>query len=288
MNNQDTVKYNKIFVIIIIILTTPWILICSNLVEKTNTLLETKHSYESEVFELQELKNELQTEIESLYKSEEELLLKKSTLDAEIVELTDTLKKLEEQHSALESDIVNLNNEIKNLRAKIDSSTPVNKFDFIHLDGNVNKECIKIVNNEISLLSSKVIDLFRNNNARIYITTKNIAKEMFNGKYSSVQGVTLYGYDEIYIEDRVNACKNATLHECGHLFNEYAGYVAYTDEFRNIYMEEVNSFKILAGDYSAANMDECFAEAFMIYFKNRSGLTSYCPKISKYIEKLVQ
>lgn len=272
---------------IISVLIVVWVCFCIRLTNQTTSLLNTRVAYETEIEQLKCLKGELEFEINQLNISKEELLLRKESLDFEINALNDSVTLLKEEQTLLESNIVELNSELEQIAAKIDEEKSIETFDFVFLDGKIGKNCVRIVTQELSLLPSKVISLYENHNAKLYITTKNIGKEIFNGKYKSVQGVTLYGQNEIYIEDREIACRNATLHECGHLFNEYMGYAAHTDEFRTIYLEEFDSFESLAGSYCASNMDECFAEAFLLYFKNKASLDKHCPKMSQYMEKLV-
>lgn len=264
-------------------------------------LNETKENIICELEELNKKKNIIQTEIESLNKSQSELekILKKYSEDIDecsenISELQKDKEKMQKEINVLESTIdgltaekEKLNQELSNLSTKIAAEENSNPYSFVYSDGEVDDKYIQLVCNELSLLPNKVLQFFEDNNMKIYVTTKNIASEIMNGQYKSLQGITFYDKNIIYIEDREIACKEATLHECGHLFNKYMGYVVRTNVLQDIYTAEKVSFQKISDEYSVSNIDEYFAETFLMYFKNNKQLELNCPRTNDYIKGLL-
>lgn len=117
----------------------------------------------------------------------------------------------------------------------------------------------------------------------VYIVDWDINNEVFDGKYSSVAGVTLTASREIYIENRVTAVSLATVHEFGH-FVDYM----YSDtncrhvqeDFQVIYEAEAKT----SGFYDSQM--EWFAELFAMTYLEPVETALVCPKGYRYIRSL--
>lgn len=268
--------------------------------KELDTVLAAKSSAEAAIKVLQQTQCEMELQNSNVRKEIEDLLATKAEIQNEIHIINETKLAYIEDKSLIESEILQLNkekeqltDELQRLREEISSmanrtDTPDMINSLVQKDGDVKDEHLALVSNELSLLPQSVLRLFEEHNVVVYVTTKNIAKDLLNGAYSSVQGVTLYGQNTIYIEDRQKACTESTLHECGHLFNKYNGWAMSTVEWQTIYAEESAAFGKLAGTYCISNLDECFAEAFAFYFKNGKTLQAHCPKMYAHIQNLIE
>ena len=270
--------------------------------KELDTALAAKSSLEESIKILKQTHGELELQNSNVREEIEDLLTVKAKIQNEIYVISETQLVCAKDKSLIESEILQLNkekeqltDELRKLREEI--SSMVNRIDtnakgtinsLVQKDGDVRDEYLTLVSNELSLLPQSILGLFEEHGVVVYVATKNIAKDLLNGKYSSVQGVTLYGQNTVYIEDRKNACNDATLHECGHLFNKYNGWAMGTIEWQTIYEEESAAFGKLVGAYCISNLDECFAEAFAFYFKNNEELQSHCPQMHVYIQNLIE
>jgi hypothetical protein len=140
--------------------------------------------------------------------------------------------------------------------------------------GNVSQSLINIANEELNKIPSNVLNKFESMGWHIYITDENIAKNYFDGVYSSVQGVTIYTERIILIENRESAIRNSVIHEMGHFLDSVTRYSSYSDEFNEIYNNEVNTFKSrIVNSSCVRDTAEFFAETFFYMYKNPSKCT---------------
>jgi hypothetical protein len=162
--------------------------------------------------------------------------------------------------------------------------TTINKVSGIgEIKGNVDIYYLNLMNNELKKLPSNAIRRFVNSGWHIYVTNENIANTIFNGKYKSVQGVTIYSERTILIEARETAIKESTLHEFGHFIDYITGFESDEKEFKGIYDEEVDTFKSrIINSSCVRDEQEFFAETFYYYFINPSKCT---PKAYDFINK---
>ena len=153
------------------------------------------------------------------------------------------------------------------------------------IKGNVDQRYLNLLNTELNKLPSKALTRFKNSGWHIYVTDENIAKTVFNGKYKSVQGVTLYSDKTILIEARDVAIKESTIHEFGHFIDYMKDFTSDSKEFKKIYAEEVNIFKSgIVNSSCVRDEQEFFAETLYYIYKNPSKCTE---KASAYVNNII-
>ena len=140
--------------------------------------------------------------------------------------------------------------------------------------GNVDIYYLNMLNNELNKLPKSALNSFKRNGWHIYVTNENIAKTVFNGRYKSVQGVTIYRNQVILIEARENAIKESALHEFGHYVDYITGFESDEKPFKTIYNKEVETFKSrIINSSCVRDEQEFFAETFYYMYKNPNKCT---------------
>ena len=125
------------------------------------------------------------------------------------------------------------------------------------------------MSNLLNKLPKYLLEAFVNKGWHIYVTDENIAKTYFGGKYSSVQGVTIYTDKVILIEKRSTAIKESTIHEFGHFVDYATGFDSDSRYFMSVFDEEASIFKSKITNSSCVRDEqELFAEGFYYLFKN--------------------
>lgn len=153
------------------------------------------------------------------------------------------------------------------------------------IKGNVDQRYLNLLNTELNKLPSKALTRFKNSGWHIYVTDENIAKTVFNGKYKSVQGVTIYSDKTILIEARDVAIKESTIHEFGHFIDYMKDFTSDSKEFKKIYAEEVNIFKSgIVNSSCVRDEQEFFAETLYYIYKNPSKCTE---KAYEYVNNII-
>lgn len=175
----------------------------------------------------------------------------------------------------------------KPIEEVITPTITTNLVPFIQKEGNVNDSFIILANEEYNKILPNVKTFLKNNNIQIYITDTNLAKRFYDGVYNSVMGVTLFGSNTIYIEDREKAVKNSLIHESGHIVDSELGFASLNNEFIELYNLESQSFTQVAGSYAATNPTEYFAEMFYFIHINPSACEKYAPQTYAYIMNLI-
>ena len=142
------------------------------------------------------------------------------------------------------------------------------------IKGNVDSYYLSLLNKELNKLPSNVLNKFVNSGWHIYVTSENIAKTVFNGKYSSVQGVTIYKDKTILISAKESCIRESTIHEFGHFIDYTYNFSSDSVAFKNIYKEEVDLFKSRITNSSCVRDEqEFFAETLYYMYKNPSKCT---------------
>ena len=103
------------------------------------------------------------------------------------------------------------------------------------IKGNVDSYYLSLLNKELNKLPSNVLNKFVNSGWHIYVTNENIAKTVFNGQYSSVQGVTIYRDKTILISAKESCIRESTIHEFGHFIDYTYNFSSNSIAFKNIY-----------------------------------------------------
>lgn len=154
-------------------------------------------------------------------------------------------------------------------------------------DGTVEDVFLDEVEHQLSVLPSAFQQDMIEDDLVLYVTDKDIDEVFCDGQYGSVQGVTLtpsYGPCSIYIEDREKAVENAPVHEVGHWYDFYAGFLSSSDTFANIYAQESDAFcHAFVVDFYY-DKGEFFAEGFWKYWTEPDRLKASCPALFAYLD----
>lgn len=154
-------------------------------------------------------------------------------------------------------------------------------------DGTVEDVFLDEVEQQLSVLPSAFQQDMIEDDLVMYVTDKDIDEVFCDGQYGSVQGVTLtpsYGPCSIYIEDREKAVENAPVHEVGHWYDFYAGFLSSSDTFATIYEQESDAFcQTFVVDFYY-DKGEFFAEGFWKYWTEPDRLKASCPALFAYLD----
>lgn len=268
---------------------------------EVNILIENRTSLNKDIEDMKKIRDELSNEkieqekaIQSYEKDLEyyeqeiqSLVNEKESIQNEINILQDSVIELNNEKANIEKDVKNITIKLNSLSARLDDEELSRKYYFVQKDGEVDDKYMSMIYRELNYLPDSILNLLKSHNVKIYITTKNLATEFFNGEYTSVRGVAVYESDAIYIEDREKACRGATLHECGHLYSGYKNDVDMSSEFIRLYNEEKDSFALLASQHCISSSTEYFAEVFEKYFKCYDELKRLCPMTTQFMEELL-
>lgn len=164
-----------------------------------------------------------------------------------------------------------------------DYNNEKNYYNIVQTIGDVDPYYVNIVEEKLLNIPENIMQLFIESGWDIKITTENIAETYFNGEYSSVLAVAIRSKKVILIEDREKAVNNSVEHEIGHFVSAINGEVCLSEEFREIYYEEVETFKNQISDSNCVRDEyEFFAEAFYYLLKDKSKCT---PRVTEFIER---
>lgn len=154
-------------------------------------------------------------------------------------------------------------------------------------DGTVDDVFLDEVEHQLSVLPLSFQQDMIEDDLVLYVTDKDIDEVFCDGQYGSVQGVTLtpsYGPCSIYIEDREKAVENAPVHEVGHWYDFYAGFLSSSDSFATIYEQESDAFcQTFVVDFYY-DKGEFFAEGFWKYWTEPDRLEASCPALFAYLD----
>lgn len=125
------------------------------------------------------------------------------------------------------------------------------------------------IQNEINLLPTYVINEFSKDGFIDVVT---------DTEYDNVSGLYYPLNNEIVID--CDYIKYATLHEFGHYVDTKCGYLSETDDFIQIYNQEM----CLVSEYCQSDSGEFFAETFKMYLHDELGANLL---IYDYMEQLI-
>ena len=169
------------------------------------------------------------------------------------------------------------------------AAVPVNAktVDIAYADGNVDQYFVEAVNEQLSYLPDTLLDKFVSEGWSINVTDKNIDQYYCEGKWGSVEGIILYDYNIISIENRDIAVIDSTLHEIGHYIDFVNGRPSNTDEFASIYSEESDIYLSAFEYYSHYSQRDMFADGVWKYYTDREKLKENCPMLYDYLDKFL-
>ena len=154
----------------------------------------------------------------------------------------------------------------------------------INVIGLVEKNHITQVEENIKLVPDKIIENFEEEGWNFYITTNNLSKEYFNNNYEKVWGVTSFNEKVIKVANDTYGIETAVIHELGHYFDYMNQFPSSSYEFKRIYAEEIDKFRMDVGaEFLILNEKEFFAQTFYYSIKDPSRCT---PQALSYITML--
>lgn len=160
------------------------------------------------------------------------------------------------------------------------------KNDIYILDGNVGQSYLKQALAEWNKIPSSVTQKLIASGWKFYLTAYEIQGLYYNGPVKgTIAGVTIYASKTIYIKARGTASKRAPIHEIGHAYDGYLGFVSYSQEFKDIFNQEKDSLKVYDkyDNHYKSSSAEFFAEAFRTYCYSPSALKNSAPRTYEFI-----
>lgn len=109
--------------------------------------------------------------------------------------------------------------------------------------------------------------------------------------YRNICGLTCTDEKRILIKASKSKFRRAVVHEIGHAYDDYLGWVSGSEEFKKIYKAEKNKFKVtgfVSDGHYKANEREYFAEAFQMIIYNPKVLESSAPETYKFMTELIE
>lgn len=152
-------------------------------------------------------------------------------------------------------------------------------------DGYVDDSYVEIVNQQLSAIPAYIQDAFVRDNWAVYVTDIDIGQTYYPGQFDMVMASTNYEEKRILIEDRMDAVYESPIHEVGHWFDLYLGFVSNTDEFKAVYQAESAAFIRAYGSDCVRDEMELFAEGFWHYVLNPAGLQAVSPQLYQFLHR---
>lgn len=153
-------------------------------------------------------------------------------------------------------------------------------------DGYVKDSYIEAVNQQLSAIPPYIQDAFVRDGWSVYVTDMNIGQTYYPGQFDMVMATTNYEERRILIEDRTDAVYESPIHEVGHWFDLYLGFVSNSDVFAQIYNAESAAFISAYGTDCVRDEMEFFAEGFWYYIVNPDRLMAVSPQLYQFIHTM--
>lgn len=146
--------------------------------------------------------------------------------------------------------------------------------------GEVDMENVRLLEARLHLIPTELLSDFYNNGWKICVTDENIGETYMNDN-NQYKAAIVWGKKMIVVEDRSDAI-DSSIHEFGHRLDGINNRPSYSDEFHQIYLDEVETFKANTVDGGCVHsQSEFFAQTFYYYILDPSKCT---PKAYEYIE----
>lgn len=123
------------------------------------------------------------------------------------------------------------------------------------------------------------------------LTDKSIAGTYYGTELGSIAGLTNTVDKIIYIEDRENAIRRATVHEFGHYVDVAYGWISTSDEWIEIYRSEkdkLNEIGRIGDGHTTSSATEYFAEVFQQAINYPETCKESAPQSYEYIMGLLE
>ncbi len=146
--------------------------------------------------------------------------------------------------------------------------------------GEVDAENVRLLEETLHLIPTELLSYFYNNGWENCVTDEDIG-ETYMHNNNRYKAAIVWGKRLIIVEDRSEAI-DSSIHELGHYLDGINNRPSYSDEFHQIYLDEVETFKANTVDGDCVhNQSEFFAQTFYYYILDPSKCT---PKAYEYVE----
>ena len=164
---------------------------------------------------------------------------------------------------------------------------------------NVNDpEAVNTLIKELIKLPEKMVQQFADLDWHIFITKSSIENHIgkrlpdFSNGDGFIGGITFWDCRTIFVplfdgEDKYFAIKFSTIHEFGHYFDRFKGFVSQSYDFQQIYNQDDREFCNHVGiAINTTSSEEFFAESFAAYVNKQEELKEHCPDTYNYMKVL--
>lgn len=169
-------------------------------------------------------------------------------------------------------------------------------YNIVQTIGNVEQKYVIRTEKQLLNVPPDIVNLFIQNGFTISVTDEDIAKKYYSDveegkeKITKVRATFSFNGKYLILENREDdsVMEGVVEHEFGHYLDKLKGEPSQTDEFKEIYLEEKETFKsriskINAG--SVTNEKEFFAEIFSYMLLDSSKCT---PKAQAYVQRFIE
>ena len=123
----------------------------------------------------------------------------------------------------------------------------------------------------------ELVNVFKNNNWKIILTTADLNQLLYNGETTGVTGCTVENKKAIYVQAGDHS--DCVIHEMGHFLDFMAGEGSKSTAFKKLYEEEGTNLS----NYGASSADEFFAEVYYYFITDPTTLKNKAPKSYSYL-----
>lgn len=211
---------------------------------------------------------------------QQEVIGKISLRQEDIVE--DTIPKVTEQmviNQIVEQDVIQAQ------AIELGLATYRSRYSFLTTDGEIPNESIITAEGEVSRIPQNMLNAFATEGWRIEISNANISAKYFGGRYGNVMGVTITDQHVIVIQNRTSSIQSSIIHEFGHYIDTRFDFPSLSDEFWEIYLQEVDTFiSRIPNSSSVRDEMEFFASTFYYMMKDPSKCT---PRATEFVQRYI-
>lgn len=171
----------------------------------------------------------------------------------------------------------------KNWEARNSINTPYGIIESVE----ANPEYVEIAEQQLLLIPPQLMKSFINDGWKIKMENADLGKKYFLDEGDTVRAFVNPNEKSIIIKNSENAAFFSVPHEFGHYLDIVMAYPSTTDEFKEIYQEEVETFKCQRdfGDETLLTDEgEFFAETFEYLLRNPSKCT---PRAREYVQQCI-
>lgn len=165
--------------------------------------------------------------------------------------------------------------------------------DYIYTIGYVPDYFVEDVNYNFDTIPKNIKDRFISDGSRLVVTSEDLGSRFFEQEDNHILGVCHnrkdIGSSDIYISFQDDA-KEAVYHEIGHYMDNEYDKISLTDDFCDIWGEEVIYFYLIdkTNPVNIATPSEYFAEATSYYLLHQHELKYQCPKTYEFIDNCIE